>query len=125
MPTREEAVSIHAEGRHVAGTLVSPSTLIPGVLFVHGWGGGQEQYIARAREIAALGCVCLTFDLSGHADTLPMQETVSRENNLADVLAAERSTLPAGAARPRSERQGRHVSQQTHRDAIQKAAAAA
>jgi len=88
MPTREEEVSIHAEGRHIAGTLVSPSTLIPGVLFVHGWGGGQEQYIARAREIAALGCVCLTFDLSGHNDTLPMQETVSRENNLADVLAA-------------------------------------
>jgi dienelactone hydrolase len=88
MPTREEEVSIHAEGRDIAGTLVSPSTLIPGVLFVHGWGGGQEQYIARAREIAALGCVCLTFDLSGHAETLPMQETVSRENNLADVLAA-------------------------------------
>ena len=88
MPTREEEVSIHAEGRYIAGTLVSPSTLIPGVLFVHGWGGGQDQYIARAREIAALGCVCLTFDLSGHADTLPMQETVSRENNLADVLAA-------------------------------------
>jgi dienelactone hydrolase len=88
MPTREEEVSIHAEGREIAGTLVSPSTLIPGVLFVHGWGGGQEQYIARAREIAALGCVCLTFDLSGHAETLPMQETVSRENNLADVLAA-------------------------------------
>jgi dienelactone hydrolase len=88
MPTREDEVSILAEGRHIAGTLVSPSTLIPGVLFVHGWGGGQEQYIARAREIAALGCVCLTFDLSGHADTLPMQETVSRENNLADVLAA-------------------------------------
>lgn len=88
MPTREEEVSIHAEGRHIAGTLVSPSTLIPGVLFVHGWGGGQEQYIARAREIAALGCVCLTFDLSGHAETSPIQETVSREDNLADVLAA-------------------------------------
>lgn len=88
MPTREEEVSIHAEGRAIAGTLVSPSTLIPGVLFVHGWGGGQDQYIARAREIAALGCVCLTFDLSGHADTLPMQQTVSREDNLADVIAA-------------------------------------
>ena len=24
MPTREEEVSIHAEGRHIAGTLVSP-----------------------------------------------------------------------------------------------------
>ena len=36
-----------------------------GVLFVHGWGGSQQQYLARAREIAALGCVCLTFDLAG------------------------------------------------------------
>ena len=48
-----------------------------------------------------------------------------RPHCLADLLAAERSALPAGAARPRSERQGRHVSQQSHRDAIQKAAAAA
>ncbi|MDO9198772.1 B12-binding domain-containing radical SAM protein [Rhodoferax sp.] len=44
---------------------------------------------------------------------------------LADLLSAERTALPAGAAKPRSERQSRHVSQQTHRDAIQKAAAAA
>ncbi|ABM35710.1 B12-binding domain-containing radical SAM protein [Polaromonas naphthalenivorans] len=48
-----------------------------------------------------------------------------RPQCLADLLAAGRADLPAGAAKPRSERQGRHVSQQTHRDAIQQAAAAA
>ncbi|WP_029526337.1 B12-binding domain-containing radical SAM protein [Polaromonas glacialis] len=48
-----------------------------------------------------------------------------RPHCLADLLAADRSAQPAGAAKPRSERQGRHVSQQSHRDAIQKAAAAA
>ncbi|MEO7161128.1 MAG: radical SAM protein [Polaromonas sp.] len=48
-----------------------------------------------------------------------------RPQCLVDLLAAGRAALPAGAAKPRSERQGRHVSQQTHRDAIQKAAAAA
>ena len=48
-----------------------------------------------------------------------------RPHCLADLLTAERSALPAGTAKPRSERQGRHVSQQSHRDAIQKAAAAA
>jgi len=48
-----------------------------------------------------------------------------RPQCLADLLSAERMALPAGAAKPRSERQGRHVSQQTHRGAIQKAAAAA
>ncbi len=49
----------------------------------------------------------------------------SRPQCLAGLLAAGRAALPAGAAKPRSGRQDRHVSQQTHRDAIQKAAAAA
>ena len=82
------AIDIAVDGQRIAGTLVSPAPLIPGVLFVHGWGGSQEQYLARAREIAALGCVCLTFDLRGHAETEPQHETVTREDNLRDVLAA-------------------------------------
>ncbi len=47
---------------------------------------------------------------------------------LADLLLQTRSAAPAGMARPRAERQGRHVQQthqQAHRDEIQKAAAAA
>ncbi|AKJ27528.1 alpha/beta hydrolase family protein [Caldimonas brevitalea] len=88
MPTHDDTLDIEVDGEHIAGTLVSPATRVPGVLFVHGWGGSQEQYLARAREIAALGCICLTFDLRGHAGTQPQRETVSRENNLRDVLAA-------------------------------------
>lgn len=88
MPTHDDMIDIEVDGGHIAGTIVTPVPQVPGVLFVHGWGGSQEQYLARAREIAALGCVCLTFDLSGHGSTQPQQETVSRENNLRDVLAA-------------------------------------
>ena len=66
MPTRDDRVDIAVDDQHIAGTLVTPGTLIPGVLFVHGWGGSQEQYVARAREIAALGCICLTFDMRGN-----------------------------------------------------------
>jgi len=88
MPTREEKIEIPLDGGCIDGTLVTPGRQIPGVLFVHGWGGSQQQYLVRAREIAALGCVCLTFDLSGHAGTQPQRETVSREGNLRDVLAA-------------------------------------
>lgn len=88
MPIREDTLHIAVDGGQIAGTIVTPSTALPGVLFVHGWGGSQEQYLTRAREIAALGCVCMTFDLRGHAGTRPQQETVSRENNLRDVLAA-------------------------------------
>ena len=88
MSTRDHNFELVVGGQHIAGTLVSPATTLPGVLFVHGWGGSQQQYLARAREIAALGCIGLTFDLRGHARTDGQQETVSRKDNLEDVLAA-------------------------------------
>lgn len=88
MPTHDELVDIPVGEQHIAGTLVAPRTLIPGVLFVHGWGGSQQQYVARARTLAALGCVCLTFDLRGHVETRSQYETVTREDNLSDVVAA-------------------------------------
>src|SRR5437016_1779099 len=86
-----EIFDIPVDDEHVVGTLMIPScpgAAAPGVLFVHGWGGSQEQYFTRARTIAALGCVCLTFDLRGHAKTQPQHETVSRADNLRDLLAA-------------------------------------
>jgi dienelactone hydrolase len=89
MATHDRAIDIPVDGQRLAGTLVAPATAVPGVLFVHGWGGSQEQYLARAREIAALGCVCLTFDLRGHARAEPQRhETVTREDGLHDVVAA-------------------------------------
>jgi len=88
MPTRDEIIEIAVDGEMICGTLVAPGTLVPGVLFVHGWGGNQKQYLSRAREVAALGCICLTFDLRGHANTHSQRDTVSREDNLQDVVAA-------------------------------------
>lgn len=88
MPIRDELLDITVGEQHVAGTLVSPRTLFPGVLFVHGWGGNQQQYTDRARTLAEIGCACLTFDLRGHAQTRSQYETVTREDNLGDVLAA-------------------------------------
>jgi pimeloyl-ACP methyl ester carboxylesterase len=88
MTTRDETIDIAVDDHALAGTLVRPDTLVPGVLFVHGWGGSQAQYLARARQISALGCICLTFDLTGHAATEEARDTVSRERNLRDVLAA-------------------------------------
>jgi len=88
MTTRDERIDIPVDGQHISGTLVMPATVVPGVLFLHGWGGDQEQYLARAREIAALGCVCLTVDLRGHAGTKEQKETVTRQDSLNDVVAA-------------------------------------
>ncbi|HEX2528007.1 MAG TPA: alpha/beta fold hydrolase [Geminicoccus sp.] len=88
MTTRDSTIRIDVDREHIVGTLVNPATMVPGVLFVHGWGGTQEQYLTRAREIAKLGCVCLTIDLRGHGGSGNRQEAVTREDNLRDVMAA-------------------------------------
>jgi uncharacterized protein len=88
MSTRDNPIDIPVDGQHIAGTLVGPDTMVPGVMLVHGWDGSQDQYIARAHEIATLGCICLTFDLRGHVRHHGQRETVTREDNLRDVLAA-------------------------------------
>lgn len=88
MQANSEAVLIEVEDEQIAGTFLTPQNKVPGVLFVHGWGGSQQRDLARARGIAGLGCVCLTFDLRGHEGTLEKQQQVSREDNLRDILAA-------------------------------------
>ena len=86
--TSDDRLEISVDAERIRATLVSPSNRLPGVLLVHGWGGSQQQYLARAREIARLGRICLTFDLRGHAAGAARQESVTREDNLRDVIAA-------------------------------------
>src|SRR5436309_14685144 len=89
MSTHDIKLHVTVEsGQSIAATLVVPGTVVPGILFLHGWGGSQEQYLARAREIAALGCIALTVDFRGHAANADERHTVSREDNLHDALAA-------------------------------------
>ena len=102
MPTRNSPVQIPVAGQHIDGTIVAPSAVIPGVLLVHGWDGSQEQYIARAHEIAALGCICLTIDLRGHARHQAQRQDVTRGDNLADVLAAYDTLVAHPAVDPAS-----------------------
>ena len=88
METYVEPLRISVDGEHIAGTLLMHAGRVPGVLFVHGWGGSQEQDLARAREAVGLGCMCLTFDLRGHRLMEMQRETVTREDNLRDLTAA-------------------------------------
>lgn len=88
MPTRTETVDILVANEKIAGTFLSPGNKVPGILFVHGWGGSQQRDLARAKGIAGLGCVCLTFDLRGHEETLVQKKTVTRQHNLEDLVAA-------------------------------------
>ncbi len=88
MDTRLDAVEIAVGKDRLAGTLLAPTRRLPAVLFVHGWGGSQRHDLVRAREAAALGCLCLTFDLRGHEGNVAQWETVSRAENMDDLLAA-------------------------------------
>ncbi len=83
-----QGVTVRVDGEQLDGTLLSPAKLIPGVLFIHGWGGSQEQDLVRAEEIAQLGCICFTFDLRGHARHKNERDSVTRSDGLADVIAA-------------------------------------
>jgi uncharacterized protein len=86
MEVKLDTVEVGANA--LAGTLLYPSETLPGILFVHGWGGSQDQDLSRARQAAGLGAVSLTFDLRGHEAGSPMFHTVTREENLRDLLAA-------------------------------------
>jgi hypothetical protein len=88
MPATSDEIEIEVDDQHVAGTVLSPAHKIPGVLFIHGWGGSQKFDLSRAKGIAGLGCLCLTFDLRGHAATEAQRMEVSRDDNLRDVMAA-------------------------------------
>jgi len=88
MRTRDEPAEIVVGDDRIRGDWVQPAGGRPGVLMVHGWGGSRSQYIASAHRVAALGCVALVIDLRGHAARADQFETVSREQNLQDVLAA-------------------------------------
>ena len=97
MAQSTKIIEIDVADRCIFGTVVTPDQSFPGVLFVHGWGGNQQRDLQRARDISALGCSCLTFDLSGHASTDSIRENITREDSLRDVLAAydRLAALPA------------------------------
>ena len=88
MTIQEKPIEIAVDNQQIEGRLIAGVGAGPAVLFVHGWGGNQRQYLNRAYAVAALGFICLTFDLRGHARSDGQRELVTREDNLRDLLAA-------------------------------------
>lgn len=84
----EGRVDLAVDGQKLTGTLLQPEAPVPGLLFVHGWGGDQEEDLGHAEELARLGCVCFTFDLRGHAGSDARRDEVTRQDGLNDVTAA-------------------------------------
>lgn len=83
-----QSSEISVDYHQLAATVVAPDTVIPGILFLHGWAGSQERDVQRATTIAKLGCVCLTFDMRGHGAYRDESSLVTRDDNLSDAIAA-------------------------------------
>jgi uncharacterized protein len=96
MQSRLETLIVEVGKDRLSAALLTPATSLPGVLFVHGWGDSKEHDLMRAREMAGLGCACLTFDMRGHAGNAAQRQTVTREENLHDLLAVYDSFVAGG-----------------------------
>jgi uncharacterized protein len=83
---------IGVDREHTSGRLLLPADRPPGrspaLLVIHGWGSSQRRSIGEARGPVRAGLVCLTFNLRGHARTRKQRDTVTRAQNLRDVIAA-------------------------------------
>ena len=88
MAATTEYIELVVGNERIAGTILAPRRRMPGILFVHGWGGSQQRDMLRGRHIAGLGCVCLTFDLRGHEKTQEQKQSINRAQNLEDLLVA-------------------------------------
>jgi len=100
MSVRSRPFGVTVDEQRIAATVVGPRRTVPGVLLVHGWDGSQQQYLALAREVASLDCVCVTFDLRGHGQNIADRDVVTRDHNLRDVLAAYDSLIGLTAVDP-------------------------
>jgi uncharacterized protein len=83
-------VTIAVDRQRIHGKLLAAACeqRCPAMLFVHGWGDTQRRNLGIGKQLHARGFVCLTFNLRGHARTRAQRDTVTRAQNLADVLAA-------------------------------------
>jgi alpha-beta hydrolase superfamily lysophospholipase len=84
-------LTIAVERQRIHGKLLAPPSCderCPAALFVHGWGDTQRRNLGVGKQLRARGFACLTFNLRGHAGTRAQRDSVTRAQNLADVIAA-------------------------------------
>lgn len=54
MTARSESIQIDIDDEQMSGTFLSPKSKVPGVLFVHGWGGSQERDLSERKASPVL-----------------------------------------------------------------------
>lgn len=73
------------------GTLILPENIKPNgkaILFLHGWRSSEDGCIDRAKALAELGYICLTFNLRGHGNSTGDIHKLTRQDFLNDAILA-------------------------------------
>lgn len=90
MELQKVKISSVAKGNRVIdGTLITPENpkpKNPAILLIHGWRSSQERYVSRAKVLAELGYICLTFDLPGHGSSEGDIRKLTRQDYLNDIV---------------------------------------
>lgn len=86
-----QEVIIDVGERQINGTLFFPESLSgnhPAALLIHGWISTQERMFSLAEGLTSKGYICLTIDLAGHGRSPGDIHTITREEHMADIIAA-------------------------------------
>ena len=89
-----QPVKIPVGGVEMNGNLfLSPKIegKVPAILHIHGWQSAQDRGFEISKLLAAMGFICLTFDMRGHGreEKSPGElDKLSRKDFLDDVIAA-------------------------------------
>lgn len=80
------SISSTIEGTIVAPEVIKPNN--PAILFIHGWRSNESGNIARAKALAEIGYLCLTFNLRGHGSSGGDIKNLTRQDFLNDTISA-------------------------------------
>ena len=83
-------VSFESEEERVDGTLFIPDVKIKsaGVIFFHGSGSSEKNYIGMGEQLLRRGVAALTLNLRGHGTSEGKFKDITPEANIKDALAA-------------------------------------
>lgn len=89
---RQRRVSFTSNNQKIVGTLLLPELKtekpLPGVVFYHGRGSSQRNYLARAEAVVEKGIICLTFDFRGRGESEGEFSNLTIRDGINDALAA-------------------------------------
>jgi uncharacterized protein len=84
-------IYLSVDNQKLKGTLIFPEHLKeknPAVLFLHGWMSSENRHIERAKALAKMGYICLTFTRRDYQETTGKYKSLTIADHMNDCLTA-------------------------------------